>query len=128
MSTGLQRTTALPGLNAPVPHSYSHSVRAGAMLFLAGQCGTNAAGNVVSADFEAQARLALDRVRRVVEQAGGTLNDVASMTVFVTDIRDEPRFAEIGRELFGSDYPTSALIGVSALLPPGARVEATPSP
>ncbi len=46
------------------------------------------------------------------------------MTVFITDIRLGARFTEIRKEFFGDSFPTSALIGVSALMPPGAVVEA----
>jgi enamine deaminase RidA (YjgF/YER057c/UK114 family) len=78
---------------------------------------------LVSCEFEPQARAALGRVATVIEAKGGTLKDLVAMTVFVTDIRYGPIFTAIRREVLGSDFPTSACIGVSALMTPGAKIE-----
>jgi len=55
--------------------------------------------------------------------AGGDRSHIVSMTVFVTDIRLGPAFTKVRAEFFGGSFPTSALIGVSALMPDGALVE-----
>lgn len=104
-------------------HAYSQCVRVGPLVFIAGQCGRGKDPAVVSTAFEPQARAAIERVRAAVEAAGGSLADVVALTVFVTDIRLGPVFNEIRKSYFHPPYPTSALIGVSALMPPGGLIE-----
>lgn len=118
-----KRIVAVPGLEDPGEYGYSQCVTVGPMVFLAGQCGLGPDHEVVSLDFAAQARRALDRVRMGVEAAGGTLADIVTMSVFVTDTRLGRVFTGIRREYFGDRYPASALVGVSALMPVHAMIE-----
>lgn len=104
-------------------YGYSQCVRVGPFVYVAGQCGLGLDHQIVSPEFEPQARAALDRVRDAVEAAGGTIDDIVSMTVFITDTSLGRVFTSLRREYFGSRFPTSALIGVSALMAPGAMIE-----
>lgn len=92
-------------------------------MYVAGQCGLGPDHQVVSLEFEPQARAALDRVRRAVEAVGGTLSDVVTMTVFITDVSLGRVFTALRREVFGERFPASALVGVSNLMVPGAMIE-----
>lgn len=107
----------------PSAHSYSHGIMTGGWLALAGQCGTGDDGKVVG-DFAAQSWRVLERLDAIVKAAGGTKHDIVQMTVFITDIRYGREFTQIRKEFFGDRFPTSALIGVHDLMPPGALVEA----
>lgn len=102
---------------------YSQCVRTGPFVHIAGQCGLGPDHDVVSLEFEPQARTALDRVRYAVEAAGGTLDDIVAMTVFITDTRFGRVFTALRREYFGDRFPTSALVGVSTLMVPQALIE-----
>lgn len=104
-------------------HGYSQCLRSGPFVFIAGQCGTGDGWGVVSREFEPQARRALDRVKEAVEAADGTLADIVSMTVFLTDIRNGSLFNEIRLGYFSRPYPTSAIIGVASLMPDGGLIE-----
>jgi enamine deaminase RidA (YjgF/YER057c/UK114 family) len=102
-------------------------VGTGRVLFVAGQIGWNEREEIVGDDFPSQFAQALDNVLAVVKTAGGRPEDVASMTVFVTDL-DGYRMSsrELGaawRARFGKHYPAMALIGVAGLLEPRAKVE-----
>jgi enamine deaminase RidA (YjgF/YER057c/UK114 family) len=114
---------AVPGLGPSAQFGYSQCVRVGRTVYLAGQCGLGEGHEVVSPEFEPQARRALERVQLAVEAAGGTLDDIVTMTVFITDTRFGRVFTGLRRELFGTDFPASALVGVSALMPLGALIE-----
>lgn len=97
------------------------------LLHVAGQIGWNTSGAIVSDDLIEQFGQALDNVLAVVRAAGGEPTDVADMTVYVTDL-DAYRGAagelgEVWRARFGKHYPAMALLGVSGLVHPGARVE-----
>jgi len=111
----------------PSPRGYANGrTGTGTPLHVGGQIGWDDKG-VVAEGVAAQFAKALDNVLAVVRAAGGQASDVAAMTVFVTDI---PAYRnarkELGaawRERFGQHYPAMALLGVSALVEPGAMVE-----
>ncbi|MGH8996042.1 MAG: RidA family protein, partial [Acidimicrobiales bacterium] len=110
---------SVPGLEDASPYGYSQCVRLGPFVYVAGQCGLGPDHEVVSTEFEPQARAALDRVRRAVEAAGARLEDIVTMTVFITDVRFGRVFTSMRREIFGPRLPASALVGVSNLMVPG---------
>ncbi|MFI6541123.1 RidA family protein [Nonomuraea sp. NPDC050547] len=118
-----KRVVPVPGLEDPSAFGYSQCVTAGPLVYLAGQCGLGPDHEVVSLDFATQARRALDRVRLGVEAAGGTLDDIVTMTVFITDTRMGRVFTSIRKEYFKDSFPASALIGVSTLMPLHALIE-----
>ena len=110
------------------PRGYSHGVLAsGRMLFIAGQIGWNAAGQLVSDDFVAQFDQALANLIAVVREAGGTPESIARLTIYVTD-KAEYRAAQasIGaryRVRMGKHYPAMTLVEVKSLLEDAAKVE-----
>jgi len=109
-----------PSLGDSSAAAYSHGVRVGDMLYLAGHTGT---AENEPANFDTQARRAFAELEAVLKTAGGSLNDIVTMTVFITDIRRGPEFLKIRKEIFGRDFPASALIGVSHLVPVDGMLE-----
>ena len=99
----------------------------GEILAIAGQIGWNADEQFESLEFGPQFRQALANVVAVVEAAGGSVTDIISLTIYVTDKREYiGQIEQVGaayRELFGKHFPTMALIGVSELLEDRAKVE-----
>ena len=97
--------------------AYSRAVitQGGTAIWLAGVTGGIAAdGSSLAGNFEAQVHRTFENLRTNVEAAGGTLADIVTMTVFITDMRYGDRFTEMRRDYF-TNYPGSALIGVEAL-------------
>ena len=93
-------------------------------IWLAGQTGAvDATGKSLAGDFDAQVRQVLANLGKTLEEAGGKLSDMVTMTVFVTDPRNHRRMTEIRREIFGKDFPASASIGISHLASPNALLE-----
>ena len=112
------------------PKGYANGVLApagGRLLFIAGQIAWDAEQRVVSADFAAQFDQALANVLTVVAAAGGGPENVARLTVYVTDKRAyAARTREIGaswRQRMGRHYPAMALVEVKSLLEDAAQVE-----
>jgi enamine deaminase RidA (YjgF/YER057c/UK114 family) len=106
----------------PEPSGYAHAVVAapGRTVYLGGQTGT---GDRVAVQFDAAAASLVTALRA----AGGQPDDLVSLVVYTTDV-DEYRAAmeELGgvwRRHFGRRYPAMALVGVSALADPDARIE-----
>ena len=74
-------------------------------------------------DFDGQVRGVFSRLAKTLEEAGGALSDMVTMTVFITDARFGNRFTQLRKEIFGDDFPASALITVAGLARPGLLVE-----
>jgi 2-iminobutanoate/2-iminopropanoate deaminase len=96
----------------------------GRIVWLAGQTGTvDDSGKSLANDFEGQARQIFKGFDAVLRKAGGTLADLVQMTVFVTDVRYGERLWQVRKEVFGDDYPGSAMVTITALANPDAKIE-----
>jgi 2-iminobutanoate/2-iminopropanoate deaminase len=96
----------------------------GKIIWLAGQgAPTDASGKSLAGDFEGQVRETFARLDKTLKQAGGQLSDMVTMTVFITDVRNGTRFTEIRKEIFGDNFPGSALITIAGLANPAMMVE-----
>ena len=105
---------------------YSQAVvtEGGRIVWLAGQvAGEDSAGRSLAADFDGQVREVFARLGHTLEEAGGRLADMVTMTVFITDARLGDRFTQLRREIFGDNFPASALITVAGLARPEMLVE-----
>jgi len=106
--------------------AYSQAVitEGGRIVWLAGQVAAeDSSGNSLAGDFEGQVREVFARLNRTLEEAGGSLADMVTMTVFITDARYGDRFTELRKETFGDNFPASALITVAGLARPEMLVE-----
>jgi 2-iminobutanoate/2-iminopropanoate deaminase len=106
--------------------AYSPAVitEGGRIVWLAGQTVLeDAQGRSLAADFDGQVREVFARLGQTLTQAGGRLADMVTMTVFITDGRYGDRFTQLRKEIFGGDFPASALITVTGLAKPGMLVE-----
>jgi len=104
--------------------SYSQAVvtQGGTTIWLAGQTGaSDSSGKVL--DFEGQVRQVFTQFGQTLKEAGGQLSDIVTMTVFITDMKNGDKFVSVRHEIFGDNFPASALIGISALALPEALVE-----
>ncbi|MCS7108418.1 MAG: RidA family protein [Sulfolobales archaeon] len=110
--------------NAPKPVGpYSQGVIAGCLLFISGQIPIDPrTGELVEGDFRAKVRRVLENVKSIVEVAGGRLEDVVKVTVFLRDIKQFQVFNEVYSEYFKINPPARSLVEVSNL-PRGADVE-----
>ncbi len=98
------------------------------MLFLAGQTASDKEGRIVApGDIVAQYTQVLHNLQTVVEAAGGTMQDVVKMTIFVSD-RDTyranlPALGKAHRTFFGAYYPATALLEISRFYQDEAMIE-----
>jgi enamine deaminase RidA (YjgF/YER057c/UK114 family) len=123
----MAKTTMNPeGLPTPRgSYSLVNIAQPGRMVFVAGQTASDPQGNVVGvADVRAQTRYILEKIKRAVEAAGGTINDVVAMSVFTTDVRYHRDINEVRREVLGgANFPTSTMVQVVALARPELLLE-----
>jgi reactive intermediate/imine deaminase len=119
MSRSTIHTDKAPAAIGP----YSQAVRVGNTVYLSGQIPLDpATGALVSGDIDVEIRRVLDNLSAVAVAAGGSLNHIVKLSVFLTDLSHFPRVNELMKEYFREPYPARAAIGVAAL-PRGARVE-----
>ncbi len=96
----------------------------GTTIYVAGHGGhTDAEGNSLAGDFDAQARRCFTLMEATLKEAGAELKDMVTMTVFIVDSRYGDSFTAIRREIFGGDFPASAMITVTGFAVPQMMVE-----
>ncbi len=103
--------------------TYSQAVKVGNTVYLSGQIPLDPQTmNLVEGDMSAQIRRVFDNLSAVAKAAGGTLNDVVKLNIFLTDLNHFALVNEIMAQYFEQPYPARAAIGVASL-PKGAAVE-----
>jgi len=107
--------------------AYSPAVvtRGGRIIWLAGQTTLqDASGKSLLGDFQGQARASFALVDATLKRSGGSLRNLATMTVFITDARYGDEFVKLRHDMFpDGKFPASALITVSGLAQPGLLIE-----
>jgi enamine deaminase RidA (YjgF/YER057c/UK114 family) len=106
--------------------AYSQAVitEGGRTVWLAGQVAiADAAGKSLAGDFDGQVRESFRLIGETLKEAGGTLKNMVTMTVFITDNRHGDRLTELRKAIFGDNFPASTLITCRALARPELLVE-----
>ena len=80
-------------------------------------------GKSLAGDFEGQTRFIFREIGRQLAKAGGKMEDVVTMTVFLTDARYGSIFAKVRKEVYPQNAPASAQITISSLAVPGFMIE-----
>jgi enamine deaminase RidA (YjgF/YER057c/UK114 family) len=104
----------------PPPRGFNHGIltEGGRLLFLAGQDASGGDGRIVSpGDLVAQYEQVLRNLQAVVTEAGGTMQDIVKLTIYVKDRDDYRRklreLGQVHKKYFGAYYPTMALFEIS---------------
>ena len=103
--------------------TYSQAVRCGDTIYLSGQIGLDPKTMQLVDGIEAQVKRVFDNLKAVAEAAGGSLDDAAKLTIYLTDLAHFAKVNEIMAAYFSQPYPARAAVCVAAL-PRGAMVEA----
>jgi enamine deaminase RidA (YjgF/YER057c/UK114 family) len=112
----------------PRPRGYANGIAAeGRLVFVAGQIGWDETGAFPAEDMAGQVRQTLRNVLAVLAEAGAGPEHVTRMTWYVTDraayLADPPGIGQAYRDVMGRHFPAMAVVVVSALLEPSAKVE-----
>lgn len=102
--------------------TYSQAIRTGNTVYLSGQIGLDPETMQMAEGIEAQAHRVFQNLRAVAEAAGGRLDDMVKLTVYLTDLVHFARINEIMAGYFSRPYPARAAVGVAGL-PRNAMVE-----
>ncbi len=119
---GLQRINP-PGMSTPA--TYSHIVRDGKTLYIAGQVGADAQGKVAGSGMLEQLEQVLKNLEIALKSQGADFSHVAKLTTYTTDVDAyrSPEAAKIRAKYLGSNRPANTLVGVVRLASPDYKVE-----
>ena len=131
---------ALPGVSVPVaaqtlerinpaglstPRTYSHVVKAGKLLFIAGQVAVDDKGNVAGSTMAEQLERVLANLQIALKSQGADFSHVAKWTIFTTSIAEftAPDAAAVRRKYINDKFPASTLVQIQQLARPEFKVE-----
>jgi 2-iminobutanoate/2-iminopropanoate deaminase len=115
----------IPNVAEAGPGLWSNCIRAGDFLFISGQVARPLEGGktlVGSNEYE-QTKQIFSRVKYICEAAGGSLDDIVKMTIFMVNIKNNTEVWRARREFFSGDFPASTLVEVRSLAGPETLVE-----
>ena len=119
----MQRVSS-PHLQEPAPGTWSNCRVYGNQVFIAGMTAGDGKGGVLGdGSMYDQARQTFTKIKHLIEAAGGTMNDIIRVDIYVTDITRREEVWKARREFFTGDFPTSTLVEVRALAIPQLLVE-----
>lgn len=104
--------------------TYSQAVRVGEMVFISGQIALEPpyGKNIIEGEFRDQVCRVFDNLQGVAEAAGGKLDDIVKLNIYLTDLSHFSLVNEIMARYFNPPYPARAVLGVASL-PKGAAIE-----
>ncbi|KGP02984.1 RidA family protein [Alcaligenes sp. RM2] len=107
----------------PLKQAFSWAVKAkGEMLFTVNGP-VRPDGSIDTGSIEQQARLTFANLQRATQAAGGSLENVTQVLIYMTDVADMDSIDKVYREFFSAPFPNRASVGVAALVEPGMKLE-----
>lgn len=114
----------LANVRSTIYHHYIRIDNPQSLIFLSGQLSRDAEGRLVGpGDMAEQTRQAIRNMDLIMREAGGTLEDIVSIVVYTTDIRQFKEIVAARMEFFKDKLPTSTIVEVNHLADPGLLIE-----
>ena len=105
-------------------YTYSHAIKAGNTIYVSGQVSRDKNHKVShKRDFPGQIELVFENMKRVLEAAGGSMQDVVKLTFFCRNLRDLPEMMPVYKKYFGDHIPAMTAVEVVQLWNPHFLVE-----
>lgn len=117
-----QRVLA-PTVREPPPKRWSNCLRVGDVVYVAGITARGDDGETVVGEEYEQSMLIFTKMRDLLAAAGGVMDDVVKLTIFVTRVEHKAEVWRAREQFFTGDFPTCSLVEVSALVKPEMLVE-----
>ena len=116
------KTIVSPKVIAPQPGTKSNCKVFNGQIFVSGMTGRDLE-NKVPEGMYAQSKLLFSKMKALVEEAGGKMDDLIQINVFVTEMETLEEFWRARREFFTGDFPCSTLVQVAGLANPALKIE-----
>lgn len=108
----------------PPEGTWSNCLQIDKHVYIAGMTSRSDEFNrVVGENAYEQSKVIFDKIKALIESAGGTMADIVKVNIFLTDINDRQQVWEARREYFDGDFPVSTLLEISKLVHPDMLVE-----
>ena len=118
------KTLHSPRVKGPAPRTWSNAKMVGKQFFVSGMTAHDGHGKVEGdASMYGQAKTTFQKIQAMVEAAGGRMDDIVEMTIYVTDIGQRKEVWRARQEFFSGDFPCSTLVEVKGLAIPELLVE-----
>lgn len=122
--TQLKQRIISPAVNEPPADLWSNCLRVGDIAYVSGMTSRGAdRETVLGADEYEQAKVVFQKIKDMIEAAGGVMNDVVKMTIFVTRIEHNTEVWRARKEFFSGDFPACTLVEVASLAKPEILLE-----
>jgi enamine deaminase RidA (YjgF/YER057c/UK114 family) len=119
-----KRRVQSPDVGEPPPQTWSNCLVIGDHVYIAGMTARGKSfDDVPSSDAYEQAVEIFNKIKHLMEAAGGTMDDLVKVVIYLTDIDDRDAVWRARREFFTGDFPVSTLFEVSKLVRPEMKVE-----
>lgn len=112
-----------PSVREPREKLWSNCLKVGDLTFISGMTARGADGETVNGEEYEQARVVFQKIKDLVSAAGGVMNDILKMTIYVTRIQHNTEVWRAREEFFSGDFPACTLVEVSNLAKPEIRLE-----
>ncbi|MBT2597948.1 RidA family protein [Arthrobacter sp. ISL-72] len=119
----MSRVKAATVPEPPREKMFSNARLQGQHFFLSGMHAGGSGGIVGGSDTYSQARETFRRIKELTEACGGTVDDIITLCIYLTDISDKALVGKARSEIFSGDFPCSTLVEVSRLVEDGLTVE-----
>ncbi len=107
----------------PLPETWSNCLVIGNQVFIAGMTSRTGTEVVGGTSMYEQARAIFTKIQHLMEAAGGRMDDIVKVVIYVMDIKRREEVWKARREVFSGDFPVSTLVEVRALAAPELLVE-----
>ena len=113
----------------PQPENASSTVvkvKGGSLIFMAGFTASAPSPDAEAGNFASQVKSAFGKIEKTLKQSGGSLDDIVSLSVFVTDLRYVPEFTKLAGTIFKKGFPATTYVEVSHMARPTLLIEIQP--
>ena len=118
------KAVSSPLVREPKPETWSNCKVHGNHVYISGMTAHDLEGNVAGdGSMYDQSRRTFDKIKHLIEAAGGTMNDIIKVNIYVTEITEREEAWRARAEFFTGAFPASTLVEVSALATPELKVE-----
>ena len=119
----MKKKISSPHVPDPPPQTWSNCLVVGNQVFVAGIVASGPSGLIGGNSMYGQAQAIFAKIKHLMGAAGGTMDDIVKVVIFVTDIKRREEVWKARREVFSGDFPVSTLVEVRALAAPEYLVE-----
>lgn len=107
----------------PAPGMWSNCLKVGNQVYISGMTARQPDGETVMGTEYEQSQVIFQKIKDLIEAAGGTTDNIIKMTIFVTNIANNKEVWKARQEFFSGDFPACTLVEVSALAKPEILIE-----